>query len=205
MSRRLRRALAPRAAAPRAGSRFDSESKRGAVVSGRLPGPLILDLVAALIQGGAAPGPALRSIAAALDRIGDDRSAEFLALAARAGRPSGDPPVGPPGRPPGGGPGRSPGVRPGGPEEGPAEGPAGDRTMAAVEEALWLAGRAGLAPTALVQRAAEQERRRSQAAAVRAVRRLEVLLVVPAGLCLLPAFVLLGVVPVVLDLVLGSR
>jgi tight adherence protein B len=72
-----------------------------------------------------------------------------------------------------------------------------------LEEALWLAARSGLPPTTLIRRAAADERRRQSAAQSRAVRRLEVLLVVPAGLCLLPAFVLLGVAPVVLDLVLG--
>jgi tight adherence protein B len=78
-----------------------------------------------------------------------------------------------------------------------------ERLTAVVEEALWLAARSGLPPTILIRRSAAEERRRQTAAQMRAVRRLEVLLVVPAGLCLLPAFILLGVVPVILDLVLG--
>ena len=72
-----------------------------------------------------------------------------------------------------------------------------------VEEALSLAARSGLPPTTLIRRSAAEERRRQAVAQLRAVRRLEVLLVVPAGLCLLPAFILLGVAPMVLDLVLG--
>ncbi len=77
------------------------------------------------------------------------------------------------------------------------------RVTALVEESLWLAARSGLPPTTLIRRSAVEERRRQTAAQLRAVRRLEVLLVVPAGLCLLPAFILLGVAPLVLDLVLG--
>jgi tight adherence protein B len=83
------------------------------------------------------------------------------------------------------------------------EATAPDRLTEVVEEALALAARSGLPPTALIRRSATEERRRQAAAQLRAVRRLEVLLVIPAGLCLLPAFVLLGIVPVVLDLILG--
>jgi hypothetical protein len=212
-----------------------------------MPGPLVLDLVAALIQGGAAPASALRSVAVALERAGDARAGSLTLLADRVARPSSD---------------HADGVRAdnradnnwadnradnnwadnradnnwadnnwaagdraaGGLDGGGGDGSkwaatdwAGDsgvpvplsatepgaRTAAAVEESLQLASRAGLPPTALVQQSAEQERRRTQAAAMRAVRRLEVLLVMPAGLCLLPAFVLLGIVPVILDLIQG--
>jgi tight adherence protein B len=54
-----------------------------------------------------------------------------------------------------------------------------------------------------VRRAAEQERRRQISAQLKAIRRLEVMLVIPGGLCLLPAFVLLGIVPLVLQLIFG--
>jgi tight adherence protein B len=72
-----------------------------------------------------------------------------------------------------------------------------------LEDTFWLAAQSGLPPTGLIRRAAAEERRRQRAAQARAVRRLEVLLIVPAGLCLLPAFVLLGIVPVVLNLLFG--
>jgi pilus assembly protein TadC len=48
--------------------------------------------------------------------------------------------------------------------------------------------------------AADQERRREGAAARVAAARLGVQVVLPTGLCLLPAFVLLAVVPLVLAL-----
>ena len=69
--------------------------------------------------------------------------------------------------------------------------------------ALTLAARSGLPPTALLRRVAEEERRRLASAQLKAIRRLEVLLVIPAGLCLLPAFVLLGIVPLVIRLIAG--
>lgn len=137
-----------------------------------MPGPLLLDLVAALVQGGAPPQAALRAVAAGLREDGDDQADGFLLVADRVGHPR------------------------------RGEG-AGDGIATVIEEAMWLAVRAGLPPTALIRRAAAEERRRRAAIRTRAVRRLEVLLVLPTGLCLLPAFVLLGVVPVVLDLLRG--
>jgi len=143
-----------------------------------MPGPLVLDLVAALVQGGAAPRAALGSVGAALHAAGDPRGDDLLSASIRVGHPIG-------------------GSRP------VAGGGVSGRLTATVEEALGLAARSGLPPTTLIRRSAAEERRRQAATQLRAVRRLEVLLVVPAGLCLLPAFILLGVAPVVLDLVLG--
>jgi hypothetical protein len=81
----------------------------------------------------------------------------------------------------------------------------GERSMqapleVAVRSTLALAERAGVPPAGLLRAAADRERSRRAAAARVAIRRLEVLLVVPAGVCLLPAFVLLGVAPVVIAL-----
>jgi tight adherence protein B len=81
-------------------------------------------------------------------------------------------------------------------------GPAG-RITPVIEEALRIATRSGLPPAELVRRAAREQRRRAAVAHSRATRRLEVRLVLPAGLCLLPAFVLVGVVPVIIDLLGG--
>jgi tight adherence protein B len=143
-----------------------------------MPGPLLLDLIAAIVAGGAPPQGALRSVGTALRSTGDDRGAQLLHAAIRVSHPAVE-------------------QTPAGPETG------GGGLIAAVEEALLLAARSGLPPTALVRRAAAEERRRTGAAQLRAIRRLEVLLVIPAGVCLLPAFVLLGIVPLVIDLITG--
>jgi tight adherence protein B len=68
------------------------------------------------------------------------------------------------------------------------------------DAALTLARDSGTAPGPLLAAAAEDERRASAAAARVAAARLGVRVVLPAGVCLLPAFVLLTVVPIVLGL-----
>lgn len=57
----------------------------------------------------------------------------------------------------------------------------------------------GVSPVPLLQQAAETIRARRTATAREAAARLGVRLVLPLGLCLLPAFVLLGLVPVLLS------
>jgi hypothetical protein len=141
-----------------------------------LPGPLVLDLVAAVLAGGASPTAALRVVGGALSRTGDPAGRRLELLAAELMHPSTDDKVYP---------------------------PSADDWVAVLREELVLAVRSGLPPTALLRRAAEERRRRTAAAQRRAVQRLEVLLVVPTGTCLLPAFVLLGIVPVVLGLLRG--
>lgn len=158
----------------------------GAIVGAVAPVPLVLDLLAALLDGGASPQAALRSVGDALREAGDPRGGRLLVLAETG-------PVGPAGSCGALGVFGAVGAR----------GAGGDEIADPVAEALRLAVRAGLPPAALIRRAAEQERRRATTAHLRAVRRLEVMLVLPAGLCLLPAFVLLSIVPVLLDLVLG--
>jgi hypothetical protein len=74
---------------------------------------------------------------------------------------------------------------------------------AALVEVVAISEATGLPPVALLRARADDLRRNRDAAHGRAVRRLAVLLVLPMGLFLLPAFVLLGVVPLVLDLVVG--
>ncbi len=73
--------------------------------------------------------------------------------------------------------------------------------MSAVHDALRLASRTGLAPAGLVRAAAVEQRRAQASEHTLAARRLGVLVVLPVGLCLLPAFVLVTVVPMVLGLV----
>ncbi len=72
-----------------------------------------------------------------------------------------------------------------------------------VDEILSLARTAGVSAAPLLRTAAAEEGRRQAARSAAAAQRLAVLLVLPTGLCLLPAMVLLAVAPVVLDLVLG--
>jgi tight adherence protein B len=164
-----------------------------------MSGPLVLDLVAAVIQSGAPPQAALRSVGAALQTVDDPRGAELLLAASRLGHlPSArsGPILDAVTDRAGGGDGSRNG------RDGDAGG-SGGRLMAVVEEALSLAARSGLPPTPLVRRAAVEERRRQISRQLKAIRRLEVLLVIPAGLCLLPAFVLLGIVPLVIQLITG--
>jgi hypothetical protein len=139
-----------------------------------IPGPLVLDLIATVIQAGAPPQSALAAVGGVLQAGADRRGADLIHLGETLARPG---PV------------------------SPAEADAG--LMDPVREALALASRSGLPPTSLLRRAAAEERRRRAATQLKAIRRLEVLLVIPAGLCLLPAFVLLGIVPLVISLFLG--
>ncbi len=72
-----------------------------------------------------------------------------------------------------------------------------------VLEALRLADETGVAPAALVRAAAVEQRRTMAAAKSVAAQRLSVMVVLPMGLCLLPAFLLLTVAPLVLALLHG--
>lgn len=78
---------------------------------------------------------------------------------------------------------------------GGAEPPAGD--AARLREVLDLARRAGVPAAGLLRRAADDVRDDAAAAGLAAAERLAVRLVLPLGVCILPAFVLVGVVPVV--------
>lgn len=71
--------------------------------------------------------------------------------------------------------------------------------LGALEEALEPAWLDGVPAGPLVTRAADQVRAQRTRAAREAAARLGVRLVLPLGLCLLPAFVLLGLVPVLLS------
>ncbi|HEX3003801.1 MAG TPA: type II secretion system F family protein [Angustibacter sp.] len=70
----------------------------------------------------------------------------------------------------------------------------------AVVQAFVLAERTGASAAELMRRAAADERAARRAAVAVAAGRLGVRLVIPLGLVVLPAFVLLGVVPVVIGL-----
>jgi tight adherence protein B len=150
---------------------------------------MILDLVAAALAGGAPPAGALRAVAVALQVAGDPSGPWLAALAARweAGVVSA--------------PGAT-GVRPR--EASDRQPPIEPRDpLDALQGSLDLAAATGLGPVALVHAAAADERRRRAAAQVAQARRLGVLVLLPTGLCLLPAFVLLTVVPLVIGLLIG--
>lgn len=136
-----------------------------------LPGPVLLDLVAAVLQAGAPVTTALRVVAQATAAQGDERAArELLRLAARHDLALGG-----------------------------ADGSTAP-WAAVLDEALLLARESGSAVAPLLTAAAAQERRRQAAEARAAAARLGVRVVLPTGLCLLPAFVLLAIVPLVLAL-----
>lgn len=70
----------------------------------------------------------------------------------------------------------------------------------AVADALEPSAATGSSPVPLLRSAAAAARRRRRAAGRTATGRVGVWLVLPLGLCFLPAFLLLGVVPVVLSI-----
>jgi len=156
---------------PRGGSRGVEE----------LPDGLIVDLVAAAVDAGAAPPAACRAVAEAL-RLTD---------AAPGRRPADG------GPPPSGGEGASLA----GDLDRMASGlPPQAVGLLPMYDVIVRAARTGIAPAVLLRALAEEQRRAAEAHCEAATNRLPVLLVLPAGLCLLPAALLLGVVPMILDL-----
>lgn len=81
--------------------------------------------------------------------------------------------------------------------------PAHTRALGVVAEALQAAWEHGAAPADALRVAQAEARRRAGAHARLAAGRLGVHLVLPLGLCYLPAFVLVGVVPILLSLGAG--
>lgn len=77
------------------------------------------------------------------------------------------------------------------------------RTLDLVADCLRPAWEQGAAPGAALRAARDRHDREADARAVEAAERLAVRLVVPLGLCLLPAFALLGLVPAVIALGTG--
>ncbi len=68
----------------------------------------------------------------------------------------------------------------------------------AVTAILALSNSAGIPASRLLRSEAEQERRKARAAAARDAERLGVQLMLPLGLCVLPAFMALGVMPLII-------
>jgi len=139
--------------------------------------PLVLDLLAACLLGGAAlpaaatavsvavPGPAGRRLATVSAALG----AGFAPAQAWSGLGGGEP-------------GRR------------------DDPLAGAARTLSRAAEGGAPVAAAVSRLAVDARAEARARGEQAARRVGVLAVAPLGLCFLPAFVLLGVVPVIAGL-----
>jgi hypothetical protein len=139
-----------------------------------VPWALVLDLLAAVLGAGASVTGAVRALGEALHEVADPSAGPLLELAAVL-------------------------------ELGAASSSAGSAARAPAHvqhllDLLALSLRTGMAPVPLVTAAADSRRRSRAQAQALAAQRLGVLVVLPTGLCLLPAFVLLTVAPLVLDL-----
>jgi len=151
---------------------------RAAPAKEPVPWALVLDLLVAVLAAGASVTGALRAVGSELAEVGDPSAAAVLDLAA---------------------------VLELGPGPAPVLAPTADASpvpdhVRELHDVLTLSLRTGMAPVPLVAAAADTRRRRRAQAQALAAQRLGVLVVLPTGLCLLPALVLLTVAPLVLDL-----
>jgi len=138
--------------------------------------PLVLDLLAACLAGGAALPEAARVVAPAVPGPAGARLAEVSALLA-VGAPAGQ--------------AWAALTRPDA---------CGRDPLGPASRALGRAADGGAPVADAVARLAGEARAQARAEAEQAARRVGVLVVAPLGLCFLPAFVLIGVVPVVIGL-----
>lgn len=155
---------------PRLLDRLDTGTSDTAEVAADLP--LALDLLAACLTGGATPAAAVEAVAAAVPGACGERFARVAAALAVGSAAS---------------------------EAWRAlgQGPGPDGAAA---RALARAADGGAPVASSVLRIAADARREASARAGRAARRAGVLAVGPLGLCFLPAFLLIGVVPAVVGL-----
>ncbi len=149
-------------------------------VRARPDAPLVLDLVAAVVESGAPPPAAVLAVARLLAEADQPGAAPLADLAAELAG------AGPPSPAPTGTSGRVSSVS--------AE------LEVPLRRCLGLAEETGAPVAALLRSAADELRRRRRRRAALAAARLGVRVVAPLGLCTLPAFALLGVVPVLLSL-----
>lgn len=155
---------------PRLLARLDDTEPEGAEVAAVLP--LALELLAACLSGGAPQVEAVRAVATGFPGP-CGRRLERVAAALALGSP---------------------------PEVAWQALGDGRDAAGAAARALARAADGGAPVAAAVQRVASDARRREGAAAHQRASRAGVLAVLPLGVCFLPAFVLLGVVPAVLGL-----
>ena len=162
------------AAGPRLLARLEPAGVRAARAQLEADLPLLLDLLASCLAGGASLSQAAPVVAAALPGPAGRRLAQVSADLA----------VGTP------------------PALAWARLTAGeDDPLAPAARALGRAAEGGAPVAAAVARLAADARARARAQGEQAARRVGVLVVAPLGLCFLPAFVLIGVVPVVAGLI----
>lgn len=133
--------------------------------------PLALNLVASCLQAGSPLGPTVEVVGSAL---GGPLGEELVGVAVS--------------------------LRLGSPPERAWSRLAADPTTRPVARAVVRVSDSGAALAALATRLADEQRDRMRLAADAAARRAGVLVVAPLGLCFLPAFLLLGVAPVVIGL-----
>ena len=182
---------------PRCLARLPSRSAEQRKVALSRDLPLALDLLAACLAGGASLGAAVSAVAAAVPGECGDRLQQVAAALSLGSAPQeawaalagGDREERHDGA------AMSSGWRAGGGSRDAADDVAGPaaRTLARAAET-------GAPIAAAVARVAVDARLQSRAVRSQAARQAGVLAVAPLGLCFLPAFVLLGVVPVVLGL-----
>ncbi len=141
--------------------------------------PLLLELLSACLAGGAALPSAAEAVRGAIPGPAGSRLADVCAALAV-------------GTPPGEAWGRLAG--------GSATAGQDEDPLAAAARVLGRAAEGGAPVAAAVTRLASEARAEARARGEQAARRVGVLAVAPLGLCFLPAFVLLGVVPVVAGL-----
>lgn len=144
-----------------------------------VPVPTVLDLVAEVVAAGAPAARGLLVVAECVEPVDGLVAAELFSLAASVA-------TGPPAAPPTAQAGADP-----------------MRHFRALAAAVDLSVTTGAGPVGLIRAAAQEERRRGHAAQVQAARRAGVTVLLPTGLCLLPAFVLLTVAPLVIELMIG--
>lgn len=161
-------------AGPRAISRLEPRSARQQREQLLAELPLALDLLASCLAGGAPLLAAAGAVAAALAGPVGSRLAA-VAVALDVGSPPGQ-------------------------AWALLAGPDPDDPLAPAARALARAADGGAPVAQAVSRLAADARAEAAAHAEEAARRVGVLAVAPLGLCFLPAFVLLGVVPVVVGL-----
>jgi hypothetical protein len=153
-----------------------------------LPTPLLLDLAAEIVASGVPPARALAAVARCLEAVPGTGAIGGSFTGRDAGSRRAHPPAeGPGGR------GR----------DGDGFTTDDEDGLGPLASAIDLAVATGAGPVELIRAAAEEERHRRQARGLLAARQLGVSVLLPTGLCLLPAFLLLTVVPLALDLLLG--
>ncbi|MEG3616180.1 type II secretion system F family protein [Isoptericola haloaureus] len=185
--RRRRQVVARTAAVPTRPSEVQHDDRSPERDVGPRPGPVdvavLLELVATAVRAGVGVPRALQVVGAAVGGA-DGRTLRTVAVALRLG----------------------------GDWQGawdtahataraaPAAGGGRPRSLDPLRDALRGAWTDGVAPGDALRAAAGELRQRRRAAARSAAGRLAVRLVLPLGLCFLPAFVLLGLVPVLFSL-----